>query len=65
MAAGAEFHRNTDWLGGTLVHGNLDAVCAHVRMGKARIPMVSSGLQNFYVWMCISIPRHIFSSRAH
>lgn len=28
MAAGAEFHRNTDWLGGTLVHGNLDAVCA-------------------------------------
>lgn len=46
MAAGAGFHMNTDWLGGTFGHGSLDAVCAHVRMGKARIPMVSSGLQN-------------------
>lgn len=59
------FHMNTDWLGGAFVCGGLDEVCAHVRMGNARILVVSSGLRDFYVWTCIGIPRHVFYSRAH
>lgn len=42
--AGAEFHVSTDWLGGAFFCGGLGAVCAHVRVGRARIPVVSSGL---------------------
>lgn len=53
-----------DWLGGSF-HGALDEACAHVRMGKARIVVVSSGLWDFYMRTCIGISGHVFYSRAH